>query len=188
MKKLLYNKLVAMPSPVWVIGTYDSNNNANLMPLSWGSIASTEPPCISISVNNIRQTKKNIDYQGCFTVSVPSYDQIKIVDRLAMSSGRNVNKFSQEKLQMICSTHVNAPYAREFPLILACKLIQHFNIGSHTNYIGKIMVAIAEPTILDEKDSPIMQKLQPIISSAAERSYYRIGEYIAKAYEIGNVL
>ncbi|HVJ49150.1 flavin reductase [Desulfitobacterium sp.] len=43
---------------------------------------------------------------------------------------------------------VDAPYVREFPLILECRLIHTVDIGLHTQFIGEI-VTRTEPTPLE---------------------------------------
>jgi len=60
MKKSLGAKTLLFPTPVLIIGTYDEKGVPNAMNVAWGGIASSEPPCVTISVREQRKTYQNI--------------------------------------------------------------------------------------------------------------------------------
>jgi len=80
---------------------------------------------------------------------------------------------------------VDAPYVKEFPLILECKVINIVEIGLHTEFIGEIMDVKADPSVLNDKNLPDIEKVNPIIWNAAGMSYHKVGKVVGQAFSIG---
>lgn len=102
-----------------------------------------------------------------------------------MVSGRDRDKFNESGLTGVKSDLVDAPYVKEFPLVLECKLLHTIEIGLHTEFIGEIMDVRADEDVL-EKDGLIdVEKLKPVIFAPDTAGYYGIGKYLGKAFSIG---
>ena len=188
MKKSLGAQALAIPSPVWVIGSYNANGRPNIMVVSWGGICCTTPPCVAISIQKTRSTYVNIIEQDAFTISIPSRRYLVETDYAGIVSGIHADKFSATGLTAVKSTLVDAPYVKEFPLILECRLLHSIDIGSHTQFIGQIVDVKADEAVLGDNGLPTAEKIDPIISSAGDRAYYALGEYLERAYSPGMVL
>lgn len=186
MKKSLGATPIAIPSPVWMIGSYSADATANLMVASWCGICSSNPPCIALSVKQSRLTYQNIIEHDAFTVNIPSQDQVCLVDYVGTMSGKDEAKFIATGLTSVKSELVDAPYVKECAMNIECKLIHAMDIGIHTQFIGQIVDVKADKRILDGNLNPSVKKLKPIIASASDRSYYAVGEYIGQVYHIGN--
>ncbi|CQR70885.1 Flavoredoxin [Sporomusa ovata DSM 2662] len=185
MKKSLGTKLFAMPSPVWVVGSYDANDQPNIMTVAWGGICCSAPPCIAISLRKSRLTYANILQQKAFTINIPSVQHIAETDYIGLVSGKNTDKFEVTGLTPMRSDNVNAPYVNEFPLAFECKLLHAIEMGAHTQFIGQILGVKADEEILDSNGTPLASMINPLISSASDRSYYAFGEYLDQAYSPG---
>jgi flavin reductase (DIM6/NTAB) family NADH-FMN oxidoreductase RutF len=120
-----------------------------------------------------------------FTVNVPSDKYVKEADYFGITSGRTVDKFAASGLTPLKSELVDAPYVKEFPLILECKVIQAVEIGVHTQFIGEIMDVKADESVFGAEGLPDIQKVKPIILAPEIRTYHRTGEYLAQAFSIG---
>ena len=72
-----------------------------------------------------------------FTISVPSENQVKQADYFGLASGRDVDKLSAAGLTPVKSDLVDAPYVKEFPLVLECRLLNAVEIGLHTQFMEK---------------------------------------------------
>src|SRR5512137_832039 len=94
MKRSLGAATLALPSPVWVVGTYDSSGAPNLMTAAWAGIVCSKPPAVSVSLREATYTYANIAERKAFTVNVPAVRQAQIADFLGIASGRNVDKFA----------------------------------------------------------------------------------------------
>ncbi|WP_371379951.1 flavin reductase family protein [Sporomusa aerivorans] len=185
MKKSLGSKPWALPSPVWVVGTYGDDGQPNMMTLSWGGICSSDPPCVAISVRKSRLTYSNIIKRKAFTINIPSKQHLTAVDYAGIASGKHADKFLAAGLTPIQSDLVQAPYAEEFPLILECRLLHTVEIGVHTQFIGEILDVKAEAAVLNEQKCPVIELINPIISTAPDRKYYEVGGCLGQAYHTG---
>jgi flavin reductase (DIM6/NTAB) family NADH-FMN oxidoreductase RutF len=185
MKKSLGPQTLIFPAPVWCVGTYDKEGNPNVMTISWGGICCSKPPCVTISLRKATYTYGSILDRGAYTLSVPSEKFVKEADYFGSVSGRDVNKFQETKLTPVKSDLVDAPYVGEFPLVLECSLIHHYEIGLHTQFIGEIMDLKVDETALGEDKKPDILKVAPIIYATKAQQYHRIGDQIGKAFEIG---
>ncbi|UCD57226.1 MAG: flavin reductase family protein [Candidatus Hydrogenedentota bacterium] len=185
MKKSLGAKTLVFPTPAWVVGTYDREGKPNVMTAAWGGICCSKPPCVGISLRKATYTYGNIMERKAFTVNVPSEAHAKETDYFGIVTGKEVNKFSATGLTAVKSELVDAPYVKEFPLVLECNVIHTSEIGLHTHFVGEIMDVKAEESVLDESGLPDIEKVRPILYSPEIRNYHGIGESLGKAFSIG---
>jgi flavin reductase (DIM6/NTAB) family NADH-FMN oxidoreductase RutF len=130
-------------------------------------------------------TYSNIVERKAFTVSIPSETYVKEADYFGMVSANTADKFSVSGLTPVKSDLVDAPYVKEFPLIIECKVIKIVEIGLHTEFIGEIMDVKAESTVLNEKNLPDIEKIKPIVWNLSGMSYHAVGKGLGKAFSIG---
>lgn len=190
MKKSLGARTIIYAAPVLAVGTYDDEGKPNVMTASWAGICCSRPPALTVSIREATYTYGNIMHRKAFTASIPSEDYVKQVDYFGLASGKREHKFAAAGLTPVRSEVVDAPYVEEFPLVLECRLLKSVEIGSHTQFIGEILDIKAEETVLSEEGLPEIKKVRPFLYVPESRSYYGIGEYLAKAFsagkEIGN--
>ena len=184
MKNSLGAKTIVPTTPVWVVGTYDIEGKPNVMTAAWGGICCSQPPCIYVSLRKATYTYSNIMERRAFTVSIPSETYVKEADYFGISSGKTVDKFAKTGLTPTKSDLVDAPYVKEFPLVLECKVIKIVEIGLHTEFIGEIMDVKADSNVLNEKNLPDIEKLKPIIWNPAEQTYNKVGKPVGQAFSI----
>ncbi len=185
MKKSLGAKTVVYPTPVFVVGTYDKAGKPNVMTAAWAGICCSVPPCIYVSLRKATYTYGNILERKAFTVSIPSERYVKEADYFGIVSGRDADKLKATGLTPAKSDLVDAPYVKEFPLVLECKLLRYVEIGLHTEFIGEIVDVKADEAILDADGVPDIEKVKPIIFSPEGRKYNGIGKSLGKAFSIG---
>ena len=118
MKKSLGAKTLVYPAPVFVVGTYDSQGKPNVMTASWGGICCSRPPCVAVSLRKATYTYGNIVQRKAFTISIPSEAHVQAADHFGLVSGRDEDKFAATKLTPVRSDLVDAPYVKEFPMIV----------------------------------------------------------------------
>jgi flavin reductase (DIM6/NTAB) family NADH-FMN oxidoreductase RutF len=185
MKISLGAKTLAVPTPVWVIGSYDGKGRPNVMTAAWAGICCSRPPCVGVSLRQATYTYGNIVGQKAFTVSIPGRAQAAAADFFGMVSGRDVDKFAATGLTAMKSDLVNAPYVKEFPLILECEVIRQVEIGLHTYFVGQIHDVKADENVLAEDRALDASKVDPIIFSPEVRRYYGLGDFIGQAFSLG---
>jgi flavin reductase (DIM6/NTAB) family NADH-FMN oxidoreductase RutF len=187
MKLSLPPKTILLPSPVLIIGTYDSDGRPNMMNAAWGGIVSSKPPCISVSIREAALSFHNIQQTEAFTINIPSEKYLKEADFVGMVSGRDVDKFKATGLTPEKSKLVNAPIVQEFPYSLECNLVRQVNLGSHTMFIGEIVGMVADSEVLNAKQVPDIEKVRPMLwGSFGSMAYYNIGNKLGDSFSVGN--
>jgi flavin reductase (DIM6/NTAB) family NADH-FMN oxidoreductase RutF len=187
MKKSIGAKTVVYPTPVFVVGTYDRDGKPNVMTAAWGGICCSVPPCVAIALREATYTYGNLMEQKAFTISLPTESYLRQADYFGIASGKNEDKFAVSGLTPVKSDLVDAPYVKEFPFVLECKVIHHFKIGLHTQFIGEILDIKVDEEVLGEKGADIT-KIKPVLWAPDSRSYYGIGQFLGKAFYLGKDL
>jgi len=184
MKKSIGAKTIVYPTPVFIVGTYDKSGNPNAMNVAWGGISCSSPPCVSISAREATYTHGNIKDKKAFTVNIPSEDYIKEADYFGIASGKNEDKFAATGLTPVKSELVDAPYVKEFPLTLECKLVNITELGLHTHFTGEIMDVKVDENLLDN-GNPDIEQIKPFLYDPSSRFYYGVGKRLEKAFSAG---
>jgi len=185
MKKSLGAMTIVPATPVWVVGTYDREGKPNAMTAAWGGVCCSKPPCIYVSLRKATYTYGNIMERKAFTVSIPPEAYTKEADYFGIASGKTVDKFAATGLTPVKSDLVDAPYVKEFPLVIECKVIKTVKIGLHTEFIGEIVDVKADSTVLNKKNLPDIEKVKPIVWDVAGMAYHKVGKRTGKAFSIG---
>ncbi len=185
MKKSFGPKTLIFPAPVWCVGSYDTKGDPNVMTIAWGGICCSKPPCVTISLRKATYTYGSIMERLAFTLSVPSEKYVEVADYFGMATGRDVDKFKVTGLTPVKSELVDAPYVGEFPMVLECRVIHHHEIGLHTHFIGEILDAKVDETMLGDEGRPDIEKINPFVFTPEVRGYHSIGESIGKAFQCG---
>jgi flavin reductase (DIM6/NTAB) family NADH-FMN oxidoreductase RutF len=188
MKKSLGAGTDAMPTPVWLVGSYDQNGKPNLATIAWGGICCSDPAAVTVSLRKSRHTYDAIMQRKAFTINVASESFAREADYAGMASGRDSDKFATAKLTAVRSDLVDAPYVAEFPLVLECRLLQTVEVGVHTQFIGEIVDVKAEEDVLDANGVLDPSKVRPIVYAPSNRTYYGIGEVVGKGFDMGKDL
>ena len=185
MKKSLGAKTLVYPTPVFVVGTYDKEGKPNVMTASWGGICCSQPPCVAVSLRRATLTHGNILARKAFTISIPSEDHVRQADYFGLVSGGSVDKFAVTKLTPVRSEHVNAPYVKEFSLIVECKLAHVIELGLHTQFVGEVMDVKAEENVMTKSGLLEITKIKPLMFAPDTQAYYGIGNFVGQAFSVG---
>jgi flavin reductase (DIM6/NTAB) family NADH-FMN oxidoreductase RutF len=185
MNKSLGPNTLIYPAPVLVVGTYDKAGKPNVMTASWGGICCSQPPCVSVSLRKATYSHGNILEHQAFTISIPSEKHVKQVDYFGLVTGRNTDKFAATKLTPVKSTLVDAPYVKEFPLVLECKLLHVAELGLHTQFVGEVIDAKADESIIGDGGAVDIRKLKPLLFTPDTQDYYGVGKFVAKVFSAG---
>jgi flavin reductase (DIM6/NTAB) family NADH-FMN oxidoreductase RutF len=185
MKQSLGAKVLVGPTTVWVIGTYDKDGKPNFMTAAWGGVCCSDPPCIGVSLRKATYSYAGIVERKAFTVNIPSSRHVKETDYAGIASGRDTDKWQATGLTPERSELVDAPYVAEFPLVLECRLIHRLELGLHTRFIAEIVDVKAEESVLDKDRSIDIERMDAFFYISGNRTYYKLGPYLGKAYSIG---
>jgi flavin reductase (DIM6/NTAB) family NADH-FMN oxidoreductase RutF len=185
MKKSLGAKTLLFPTPVLLVGTYDTEGKPNLMNAAWGGVCCSQPPCIAVSLRKATYSYGSIVERKAFTISIPSQEQMRQADFVGIASGRDTDKFAATGLTPVRSELVDAPYGAEFPLVLECRLLHTLEIGLHTQFVGEIVDVKADPAVLGDDGLPDILKIRPMVFDTGHRGYHGIGPLLGQAFSVG---
>ena len=185
MIKSLWAKTLIYPAPVLVVGTYDKTGKPNVMTAAWGGICCSQPPCVAVSLRKVTASHANILERQAFTISIPSEKYIKEVDYFGLVSGRNTDKFAATKLTPVKSKLVDAPYVKEFLLVMECKLVHVAELGLHTQFVGEVIDAKADESIIGNCGAIDVKKLKPLVFTPDTQDYYGVGSFKGKVFSAG---
>jgi flavin reductase (DIM6/NTAB) family NADH-FMN oxidoreductase RutF len=137
---------------------------------------------VTVSLRAATYSHSAIAARKAFTANIPSEDHWREADHVGTVSGRDVDKFESTGLTPVRSEHVDAPYVKEFPMVVECKLIETHELGLHTQYIGQVMNVQIEEGCLDEKGDVIVDRLRPIAFFPGPTVYHGIGGFLGDGY------
>jgi len=188
MKKSIGAKAVLFPTPVLVVATYDVNGKPNAMTAAWGGICCSDPPCVTVSLRKATYTYSNLIEKKAYTINIPGKGLVKEADYFGIVSGRDEDKFAATGLTPIKGDHVDAPYIKEFPVSLECKIVHVADLGLHTMFVGEVIDAKVDINLLDNDRQPMIEQVLPLVFATNSRNYYTVGEEIGKAFSIGRAV
>jgi flavin reductase (DIM6/NTAB) family NADH-FMN oxidoreductase RutF len=185
MKTSIGPRTLLYPTPALIVGTYDKIMKPNGMTAAWTGICCSKPPCVYVSLRKATYTYGNIVERKAYTLSIPSEEMVEKVDYLGMASGREEDKFAAAGLTPVRGEHVEAPYVAECPVVLECRLVETLELGLHTQFVGEVLDVKAEEDVLGEDGVPDMARVKPLIFAPESRGYYRLGDYLGRAFSVG---
>lgn len=180
-KQKLGPSTLLFPMPAIVVGS-QVGDKPTFMTASWCGIAAWKPPALTVGLQPIRHTLKGIREQGTFSINVPSVALVKKVDYCGIHSGEKTDK--SKVFKTFYGVLKTAPLIEECPVNLECKLKNSVDLGSHILLIGEIVETyINEDCLTDGKADP--KKIDPLIFVTPTFQYHRLGEIVAKTFEVG---
>lgn len=185
MKRSLGANTLIVPTPTWIVGSYDKQGRPNGMTVAGGGICCSDPPCVAVSLRKATYSYGSLIERKAFTLNVPSQNQVKEADYFGLVSGRQTDKFAVTGLTPVHSALVDAPYVQEFPLVLECRVIHVIELGLHTQFVGQVLDVKADEEVLDAGGMPDILKVLPIIFSFGNRVYYGVGGSLGHAFAVG---
>jgi flavin reductase (DIM6/NTAB) family NADH-FMN oxidoreductase RutF len=140
---------------------------------------------ISLSMAKIHYTNNGIKEHGTFSVNIPSADMVEKTDYCGLVSGKQTDKSSL--FRTFYGELKTAPMVEECPINMECKLVKIVDFPKHDVFIGEIKATYCENTLL--KDGSVeINRVDPLLFVMNDRSYWRLGEKFAAAWQIGKQL
>ena len=187
MKVNIKNHTMMYPAPAVVVSAFDENGQADCCTLAFATMCSHQPPAVMIAINTTlkRKTLTDILKTNEFCLAFPDINQVSEVDYMGFASGYDTDKIKDVNFTFKKAEKVNAPIIEEFKVSLECRIIHIAEVGSHTQITGEIVNVQADESVLDDENKIIPEKVNPIIYDDITNTYYKMGEKIADAFNIG---
>ena len=138
------------PRPTIVVATLCPNGRVNLMPASWNTPVSEEPPTIAVAIYRETYTYECLRHHGEATINVPSHDDIDLVYRLGTVSGRDVDKVRQFNVELVPSEVVKVPGMARALAIYESRAVASYDVGECALYIFEVLKVKVREGVADE--------------------------------------
>lgn len=171
------------PKPAVVIGSYGADGSPNIMTAAWAGVVNSVPMSIGVSIRPSRLTYENVMATKAFTINVPSAQFVAHMDYAGNISGYDEDKFEKLGLTAVKGDFINAPYIKEFPIVIECEVTETIDLGSHVQFIGKVIDTKVDIAFLDAEDHVDMSLINPVIYGG--EYYYAYGQRLGKPWDIG---
>lgn len=187
MKKNIGPHLGIYPTSIVLVGTYDSEEKANISTIAWAGVCCSEPPSVQISVRKSRYTHAAILKRRVFSVNIPSVEYLKEVDYCGFVSGKNDDKFTATQLTPLRGGTLDVPLVNEFPISMECKLTHSLEIGSHDLFVGEIVACwVDRKALTPSGDIDSVQVGSFVFMPSGE--YYAVGQLLDRSHSPGRAL
>jgi len=179
-KKKISGKPFVFPMPTTIVGA-NVNGKPTFMTIAFCNMISSTPPIFGLASTKTHYTNIGIKENQTFSVNIPSTELVKATDYCGLVSGHKTDKSTV--FSNFYGELKTAPMIEECPLTMECKLVKTVELGKSYIFFGEVVAGYAdEHHIID--DSPDLKKIDPIIYSCGD-NYWRLGEYLAKAFNVG---
>ncbi|MFC1580152.1 flavin reductase family protein [Thermodesulfobacteriota bacterium] len=171
----------AYPMPVSLVGAM-VEGKPNFMAVAWFTMASYKPPRMAIVLGKGHHTNPGIRENRAFSVCIPSEDMVELTDYCGIVSGKKTDK--SEVFDVFYGELESAPMIRDCPLCVECRVVDIVVSGANEIFIGDIVGTYTEDQFLSGGKLDF-RKMKPFILSQPDTSYWRLGDSVATAWNIG---
>jgi flavin reductase (DIM6/NTAB) family NADH-FMN oxidoreductase RutF len=140
---------------------------------------------ISLGMNKAHYINAGIKTNGVFSVNIPSVKMVKETDHCGLVSGKTNDKSAFFKT--FYGKLKSAPMIEECTVNMECELIKTIDFPSHDVFVGRIATTYCDESVLT-KGIVDFGKVQPILFVMNDRSYWKLGDKFAKAWDVGKEL
>jgi flavin reductase (DIM6/NTAB) family NADH-FMN oxidoreductase RutF len=140
---------------------------------------------VSVSMNKRHYTNAGIVENGNFSVNLPSVDLARETDYCGLVSGQDVDKGAL--FTTFYGQLGTAPMIEECALNMECRLVRTIDFETHDVFVGQVVETYCDERILTD-GAVDLARVQPLLFSMNDRSYWTVGERYARAWDVGKSL
>mgnify|MGYP005840488079 CR=1 FL=1 len=134
----------------------------DVMTAAWVAPVSHRPPLVAAAVSPLHHTHYLIGKSQEFVINVPARPLADRVMLCGTLSGRDVDKFARAGLTAVNGRRVTVPWVDECLAHLECGVVEAYETGDHTLFIGEVIGAWAEEEAFDEFWKLETEELSPL--------------------------
>ena len=167
------------PLPAALISCGTKPEEYNVLTISWLGTICTNPPMCYISVRPERHSYNIIKESKEFVINLTNEAMAFAADWCGVKSGKDFNKFEELKLLPAESKFVSAPYIKQSPLSIECKVKEIVPLGSHDMFIADVVNIWADEQYVNPKTGEFKLADAKLIAYS-HGHYHKLGEEIGK--------
>lgn len=155
------------PVPV-VMVSCGSFEEKNIITIAWTGIINSEPPITYVSVRKSRHSHELISKNGEFVINSCTEELAKAADYCGVRTGKEVDKFKEQKLTPVQGEVVGCPMIEESPVNLECKVIEMKSYPTHDMFIAEIVRVHVDEKFMNKEGKLELEKANLICYSHGE--------------------
>jgi flavin reductase (DIM6/NTAB) family NADH-FMN oxidoreductase RutF len=167
------------PMPTVLVGTH-VNGKPNFITIAHVGIMDHQT--VSLGMNKVHYSNAGIKENGAFSINIPSVDMVRLTDYCGIASGKREDKAAL--FEIFYGQVAAAPLIQACPVNMACRLVQTVDFPKHDIFIGEIVDTYGDDRCLTDGVLDLA-KVQPFLFDMMQRSYWRLGEKLGRAWNIG---
>jgi len=177
--KLLANTIV--PRPIALVVTTSVDGKHNAAPFSFFNVFSEDPPVIVLgigararSAGNPKDTTRNIEATGEFTVNLVSEELLPGMSVCAIDFPEGVNELEEFGLDLLPSMKVKPPRIALSPVQLECRRLVSLSLGGagRTLVIGEVLALHAAEGVVDPSNLHVDQSKLNLVGRMRGGGWY----------------
>lgn len=173
------------PMPVVLVGA-KVRGKPNFCTVAYCGLVNDSPPTIGVALERSHYTNEGVRANRTFSVNIPSCRQVRETDYCGTYSGKTTDKSSLFSVSY--GQLGTAPLIDDCPVTLECRLHRRVAVGKGIDLLlGEIVEVYARQDCLTG-GQPDLSKIDPILFTSPDNNYWRVGQLLAKAWEVGKRL
>lgn len=157
-RRVLSPGAVMAPVPAVMVSCGREGETPNIITIAWTGIVNSNPPMTYISVRKERFSHDIIADTKEFVINLTTEELAFATDWCGVKSGRDFDKFREQKLTPVTSEKVSCPSIGESPLSIECRVMEVKELGSHDMFLAEIVSMTAQEELMDENGELHLEK------------------------------
>lgn len=174
-------KLPLLPLPVCILGAH-VNGKPNFNTIIWFNMLHDNPPLIGVAMSKKHYTNPGVKENRTFSINIPTSDMVVVTDYCGLHSGSKVDK--SKEFELFYGDLRTAPMIKECSVNIECKLVNIKEFKNTELFIGEIIEIYSDEKYIKD-NKPDVKKFDTFICLMPNGPYWKIGDYLAEAYEVG---
>ena len=167
--------------PVCLAGA-NVEGKPNFETIAWFNMVDYDPCLIGFSSERTHYTNKGIRENKTFSVNIPASDMASVTDFCGIYSGEKKDK--SKIFDVFYGELQTAPMISSTPINVECKLTKTVELFHAEFFMGEIAgVYVDEKFLIDGKID--LKSINPLLFEDGLGSYWSLGDYLAKAFDLG---
>lgn len=167
------------PLPAVLVSCGGDENEYNLFTASWVGTICTDPAMCYVSIRPERFSHGIIKRNGAFVLNLTTERMARAVDWCGVRSGADFDKWKEAELTPVPAPSVKAPYIKESPLCIECRVKEILPLGSHDMFMANVANVLADESFIDPDTNRFMLERAGLIAYS-HGHYYSLGKELGR--------
>lgn len=167
------------PLPAVLVSCGGDENEYNLFTASWVGTVCTDPAMCYVSIRPERFSHGIIKRNGAFVLNLTTERMARAVDWCGVRSGADFDKWKESGLTPVPAPSVKAPYIKESPLCIECRVKEILPLGSHDMFMANVANVLADESFIDPDTNRFMLERAGLIAYS-HGHYYSLGKELGR--------